>query len=98
MAALSFVSEAKLRTPRDVEDLQGDEGCEKNRRKQCNPVYCEVWTSGPRAPARPHPGTGTVKSQDSISCSICSLRVIDRIKLITSVGLHLINTAVINYD
>lgn len=61
--AFSFAPEANLRSPRDVEDHQGGEGCEKSRRKQCNPGYSEVGTSGPRAPAGPHPGTGTVKSQ-----------------------------------
>lgn len=61
--AFSFAPEANLRSPRDVKDLQGGEGCEKSRRKQCNPCYSEVGTSGAWAPAGPHPGTGTVKSQ-----------------------------------
>lgn len=61
--AFSFAPEANLRSPRDVEDLQGGEGCEKSRPKQCNPCCSEVGTSGAWAPAGPRPGTGTVKSQ-----------------------------------
>lgn len=82
MGTFSFAPEANLKSPSDVKDLQGGEGCEESRREQCNPGYREVGTSGPRTPAGPHPGTGTE----------------DSIKLITIAGLYLMNTAFINCD